>query len=158
MAGIKIRHRAPSGYVVMAMLLIGFMFSCKSPTSIPNAPLAVGGVDHAFPEFFLERGSDLDSSYISFCGRHYRNDTLQLEMTSWGVVETGLFLHRQNSHASASFIFMGMCGTVPTRTWKKVTLTQYLGAIEQDTLWSLSFSNWRDSLTIGKTEIALGEK
>lgn len=154
MSGIKIRHCAPTGCVVMAMLLTGLMLGCKSTTSGPIALLVDGDVDHGFPEFFLEKGSDLDSSYISFRGKRSVHDTLQLEMTSWGVVEYGLLISRQNSHLSASFILLGRCGTVTTRTWKKVTLTEYLSPAEQDTLWNLLFTNWRDTLAISKTRIA----
>jgi hypothetical protein len=146
------------GWIGIVVLLSWLLVGCKNPPSSTDVPVAVGVTTQIFPEFFLEKGSDDDSTYISFRGRQAQNDSLQLEMTSWGVVEYGLFLQKVNGRGSASYLFMGRCGTVPTRTWKKVTLTAYLSRAEQDTLWSLSFSNWRDSLTIGKTEIAMVEK
>ena len=155
---LKVPDQASFVPVLMVFLLAWLLSGCTGPTSNPIATSLTGSVQHDFPEFFLEKGSDMDSSYISFRGEHFRNDTLQLEMTSWGVVEYGLFLRRQNDPQSASFFLMGKCGTVPTRTWRKVRLTHYLGAIERDTLWSLSFSNLRDTLTIRRTEITLGEK
>ncbi len=138
-----------------ALLVLGVIVvcGCSQPTSNTGIPAGVGPGSHSFGEFFLEKGSDTDSTYLSFRGRRSGLDSLMLEMTTWGVIEYGLFLRRENSSRRVSYFLMGECGTVSSRTWKKVTLKGFLSPIEQDTLWILSFSNLKDTLTIGKMEI-----
>jgi hypothetical protein len=46
---------------------------------------------------------------------------------------------------------MGECGTVLTKTWRKVTLTEWLSASETDTIWQIGFTNLRDTIMLAKT-------
>jgi hypothetical protein len=111
----------------------------------------------AFPEFFLEKGTDIDSSYISLRGLRISGGMFELQATSWGIRETGLFLFRRNSPRSAIFVFMGDCGTVSTRTWEKVTLKHELAPVDQDTLWRIALTSHGDTLEVVRTSIALVE-
>jgi hypothetical protein len=101
------------------------------------------------PEFFVEKGSDLDSSYISFRGLRKNSDTLEIEATSWGVIEYGLVLCREYAPKAIHFLFIGRCGTVSTRTWRKVTLNDWITLAQADTLQMLWLTNSRDTLAVG---------
>lgn len=48
-----------------------------------------------FHEFYVEKGSDLDTSYLSLKGT-IKNSTLIIETKSWGIWETGLSMQREN--------------------------------------------------------------
>ena len=106
-----------------------------------------------FPEFFIEKGIDEDSSYISFRGIKMNEDTLLIEGSSWGVIEYGLFIAREDFKQEIFFRMMGECGTVTTRTWMRVTRTSYITTAETDTLWKLGFTNLKDTLTVVKVTI-----
>jgi len=102
----------------------------------------------SFPEFFVEKGSDIDSSYISFRGIKINSDTLEIQATSWGVIAYGLFLSKKTLGNEIQYQMMGECGTVPSETWSKVTLKAWIKAEETNTLQKLSFSNSKDTINI----------
>jgi len=113
-------------YISFALFAIIFpmlLFSCcedsnTSPEQNKN------GV--SFPEFFIEKGSDSDTTYISLRGIKKNNDTLEIQATGWGIIEYGLFLSRHNLPKEIHYQLMGECGTVSSRTWAKVTLAQWI--------------------------------
>lgn len=107
----------------------------------------------SFSEFFIEKGTDSDLSYISLRGEQKDDGILELQATSWGIRETGLFLHRANSFKSATFVFMGECGTISSRTWEKATIVVDLTAADQDTLWRIAFTSHADTIELVKTHI-----
>lgn len=137
-------------FAVITIVISIALFNCNE--NIISSP-ETEQTELSFPEFFIEKGSDLDTSYISFRGTKKNNDTLEIQATSWGIRETGLLLTRHNSNKKVQFQMMGRCGTVLTRTWLKVDLTEWITAKEIDTLIILSFTNFRDTLTIVKTTI-----
>jgi len=125
-----------------------FLSSCKKPN---NTPVETTGQFSLFPEFFIERGSDSDSSYISLRGVRVGNDTLEIQATSWGIIEYGLILVPQNSSKSILYSLVGECGTVMSKTSRKVTLSQSISPETQDTLQQVGFTNFRDTLIVTKT-------
>ncbi|MFA6598144.1 MAG: hypothetical protein WCS69_10505 [Ignavibacteriaceae bacterium] len=102
----------------------------------------------SFPEFFFEKGSDVDSSYISFRGVKKNSDTLEIQATSWGVIEYGLFLSKKTLGNEIQYQMMGECGTVSSETWTKVTLKAWIKAEETTALRKLSFTNTKDTIDI----------
>lgn len=140
------------GYVISCSLvvLLFFLVNCNGDSDSLVEPEQQFT---NFPEFFMESGTDSDTSYISFRGTLLENDTLELQTTSWGVVETGLFLNRRYSNRSVLFRMMGICGTVESRTWEKVTLFEYLSPSDLDTLKQLAFTNGSDTLVVLKPSV-----
>lgn len=108
-----------------------------------------------FPEFFVERGMDADSSYISLAAVRIDSTLLDIRVTSWGIRETGLFLGRRASKRAAVLEFMGECGTVSTRTWVKVTLYRQLTRADQDTIDRIWLTNFRDTLEVVRTGVSV---
>lgn len=103
-----------------------------------------------FHEFFVEKGSDLDTSYLSLKGT-IKNSTLIIETKSWGIWETGLSMQRENLNREIVFSVIGDCGTIFTWTWAKVEFTTSLSASETDTLDRIHFTNFRDTITVIKS-------
>jgi hypothetical protein len=118
--------------------------ACSDETILPESKVI------SFPEFFVESGSDIDSSYISFRGIKRNSDTLEIQGTSWGIIEYGLILEKEDFPNSKFYKFTGICGTVSSYTWEKVTLTRYITSAEDDNLQSLSFTNFKDTLIVNK--------
>ncbi|MBX2977274.1 MAG: hypothetical protein KF721_14185 [Ignavibacteriaceae bacterium] len=102
-----------------------------------------------FQEFFIEKGSDEDTSYISLKGT-IKNSALIIETKSWGIWETGLSLQRENLNKEIVFSVIGNCGTISAWTWAKVEFTTSLSASETDTLDRIHFTNFRDTITVIK--------
>lgn len=102
-----------------------------------------------FPDFFVERGSDTDSSYISFRGRKIHPYLFEVEGTGWGIIETGILLEKISQPQKLFFQLMGECGTVLTQTWNKTSRTQIITADILDTVNTLAFTNlFRNTDTI----------
>ncbi len=147
------RHSLIARFLLCTLLwtlTIAVSFRCAKNTDITAQPEPQQSF---LPEFFVEKGSDLDSSYISFRGLRKNPDTLQIQATSWGVIEYGLLLSRENAPKAIKFRIIGRCGTVSTRTWQKVTLQGWITAAEADTLQMLSFTNSKDTLAVVLTTI-----
>ena len=150
---IGIRNIALS---LMASLLSLSVSGCVRSNEIVEPP---SGKDlQQFPEFFVERGSDADSSYLSLRAVRIDSTLLDIQATSWGITETGLFLGRRPSKRAAVFEFMGDCGTVSTRTWEKVTLHRRLTRADQDTIDRIWLTNFRDTLEVVRTRISIEER
>lgn len=130
--------------IITSLIILVFLSGCKKILVGPPVSQV------SFPEFYLEKGSDIDSSFISFRGIRITYDTLEIQATGWGIIETGLHLHRGNIPLGIFYMFTGYCGTITSKTWAKVTLTDWITASETDTLWVLGFTNFRDTLTIAK--------
>jgi hypothetical protein len=130
---------------VLSAVGVLMFFACSKSADIASQPQTPHSL---LPEFFVEKGSDLDSSYISFRGVGKNPDTLEIQATSWGVIEFGLILARQNAPKAINYQMFGRCGTVFTHTWQKVTLRAWITATEADTLQQLSFTNSRDTISI----------
>ncbi len=104
----------------------------------------------SFPEFFVEKGSDSDTTYISLKGFR-NNNRFEIQATGWGIWEYGLFLDRTNCEGTINYRLMGECGTVFSRTWTKVTFVDLITPEETDTLWVINFTDFRDTITVAKT-------
>jgi hypothetical protein len=107
----------------------------------------------SFKEFYIEKGSDFDTTYISFKGTIKNSNTLLIEATSWGILEVGLSLDRIDMNKEIMFGLMGQCGTIFTHTWAKVTFSNTISAAETDTLERISFTNFRDTIVVNKSKI-----
>lgn len=142
-------------YCLRMRFLIFLTFTTISLSSCSDTSISPdkNNAQISYPEFFIEKGSDMDTSYISFRGVKKNNDTLEIQATSWGVIEYGLFLSRKNFIKEIQFQMMGKCGTVSTRTWTKVTLKGWIKSEETNTLQKLSFTNFNDTINVVKTTI-----
>jgi hypothetical protein len=148
-------YRSVPGMFVIVLLALGLLSGCNRGDE--TAGLITESPDGywTFPEFFLEKGVDADSSYIALQGLRKSGGILELQATSWGIRETGLFLARQKASKAAVYVFMGECGTVSTRTWEKVTLHYELTAADQDTINRILFTSHGDTLEVVRTHIAV---
>jgi hypothetical protein len=133
------------------VLPIAAFFRCASKTDIMTQPQSQSSLP---PQFFVEKGSDLDSSYISFRGFPKNSDTLQIEATSWDYFEDGLLLYRIYAPKAIHFQLFGRCGTGSTRTMQKETLKDWITLAQADTLQMLSFTNFRDTLAVVLTHVS----
>jgi len=135
-------------FLFFVLPLFILLYSCnENSTTSPDQEHSV----LSFSEFFFEHGSDIDTSYISMKGIKKNADSLEIQATCWGIIETGPFLSRDNLNKEILFKMMGVCGTINSSTWTKVTRTRWITARETDTLYALSFTNFRDTLRIVKT-------
>ncbi len=141
---------------LVASILLLLISGCIRSTEIVEPPSVKDY--RQFPEFFVERGSDADSSYLSLRAVRIDSTLLDIQATSWGITETGLFLGRRPSKRAAVFEFMGECGTVSTRTWEKVTVHRKLTRADQDTVDRIWLTNFRDTLEIVRTWISVEER
>ncbi len=102
-----------------------------------------------FPDFFVEKGYDADSSYISLRGTKINPFVFEIETTGWGIIETGI-THSINYSSNRIMIYMmGECGTVLTRTWEKASRKLIFTADVLDTVNTIAFTNsFRNTDTI----------
>lgn len=94
-----------------------------------------------FPEFFIEKGSDSDSSYISFRGRKIHPYLFEIEGTGWTIPATGSLLDMTNKPQEILIKMMGECGFVFNESWYKETKTAIITADVLDTVNTLAFTN-----------------
>ncbi|MBU2507119.1 MAG: hypothetical protein KJ799_10405 [Bacteroidetes bacterium] len=120
--------------VIITIALSLPLFNCSESSSTSTEPKPT---EFSFSEFFVEKGSD--------------SDTLEIQATSWGVLEYGLFLSHDHSNKAILFEMWNKCGTVLTRTWVKVTHKDLITSAEADTLQQIGFTNFRDTLIVVKT-------
>lgn len=112
-----------------------------------------GSYDITFPNFFIERGSDSDSSYISFRGRKIHPYLFEIEAVGWGRIGTGITLESINYPRKISFYLMGECGVDPSRIWDKAVRTTIITADIMDTVDVLTYSNLHrqtDTITVSR--------
>jgi len=131
-------------YIIITLFIPLLLISCKESSLTPVEKTI------SFPEFFVEQGSDSDTTYISLKGFR-NNNRFEVQATGWGIWEYGLFLDRTNCESTINYSLMGECGTVFSRTWTKVTLIDLLTPEETDSLWVISFTDFRDTITVAKT-------
>lgn len=120
--------------VIITIALSLPLFNCSESSSTSTEPKPT---EFSFSEFFVEKGSD--------------SHTLEIQATSWGVLEYGLFLSYDHSNKAILFEMWNKCGTVLTRTWVKVTHKDLITSAEADTLQQIGFTNFRDTLIVVKT-------
>ncbi len=103
----------------------------------------------SFPDFFVEKGSDVDSSYISLRGTKINSFVFEIETTGWGIIETTIshsIIYKPNL---IMIYMMGECGVVFTRTWEKASRKIIFTADVLDTVNTIAFTNlFRDTDTI----------
>jgi hypothetical protein len=87
-----------------------------------------------FADGFYEAGSDSDHSYVSLQTTRLSNADLLIQVTGWGYYETGLFLSSEKEAETLTLRVTGMCGTVPTFTWAKVSFSHTITASEEGTV------------------------
>jgi hypothetical protein len=132
---------------VAALLLTGgIVLGCEPPGEISGPASETFEGYTLLSEFSIEKGSDADSSYIALRGVRKEGGTLELQATSWGIRETGLFLMRSDAPRTAIFAFMGYCGTVSSRTWEKTMITCELTPADQDTVERILFTSHGDTV------------
>lgn len=94
-----------------------------------------------FPEFFIEQGTDSDSSYISFRGIKIHPYLFEIEGTGWTIPATGSFLDMTFKPQEILIKMMGECGVVLNENWYKETKTAIITADVLDTVNTLAFTN-----------------
>lgn len=129
---------------ILNLLILSLFLGCSDSGVSPNEK----GI--SFPEFFVEKGSDSDTTYLSLRGFR-NNNRFEIQATGWGIWEYGLFLKRDNYQGTINYCLMGECGTVTSQTWKKITFVDLITPDETDTLWVISFTDFRDTITVAKT-------
>jgi len=129
---------------ILNLLILSLFLGCSESSVSPNEKVI------SFPEFFVEKGSDSDTTYLSLKGFR-NNNRFEIQATGWGIWEYGLFLKRDNCQGTINYSLMGECGTVTSQTWKKITFGDFITPYETDTLWVISFTDFRDTITIAKT-------
>ena len=88
-------------------------------------------LEFRFPEAFLEVGKDDDHSYTSLKTTRQSDGRLKIDIEGWGVTECGIFLLVETGEIFKLQI-VGECGTVPTTTWEKVSLSRVMEKEEED--------------------------
>ncbi len=137
------------------LMAVSILVGCRRAEQTTEPVIDTPEEYNTFTEFFLEKGVDADSSYIALRGTRKVGGILELQATSWGIRETGLFLAQEREPRTAVLVFMGECGTVSTRTWEKVALRQDLSAADQDTVDRIVFTSHGDTLEIIRTHICV---
>ncbi|MBI5216308.1 MAG: hypothetical protein HY960_11195 [Ignavibacteriae bacterium] len=127
---------------IISLLLT--LLGCKSPTDTEPQTQA------QFPEVFIESGTDSDSSYMSLRTARQGDGTMKTEVTGWGVEEYGLFLDCKTDGHILFLNIMGICGTVTSETYVKKTFAYMVPPAAEDTLSTILFTNFRDTLTVVK--------
>lgn len=97
--------------------------------------------DITFPDFYVEKGSDSDSSYISFRGRKIHPYLFEIEATGWGDYGTGISLATVPKPNKLFFQLMAECGVNPPNIWVKAVRTAVITADILDTVNTLAFTN-----------------
>lgn len=97
--------------------------------------------DINFPEFFIEKGSDSDSSYISFRGRKIHPYLFEIEGTGWTKLGTGSFLDISFRPKEIFIKMMADCGVVLFNLWEKESENFIITADMLDTVNTLAFTN-----------------
>ena len=83
----------------------------------------------------METGNDNDHSYTSLKSSRLDNDHLKLEVTGWGIEETGVFLQTSVENDVLFAHVMGECGTTLTKeTWVKRTFVYIVDESSEDRL------------------------
>jgi len=88
-------------------------------------------LEFRFSEAFLEVGKDDDHSYRSLKTTRQSDGRLKIDVEGWGITEYGIFLLVERGEIFKLQI-RGECGTVPTRTWEKVSLSRVMEKEEED--------------------------
>jgi hypothetical protein len=96
-----------------------------------------------FPEFFIEKGSDSDSSYISFRGRKIHPYLFEIEGTGWVKSWAAIFLHLEPKPQAIHVMMMADCGVGVPNIWDKETVSEVITADILDTVNTLVFKNFQ---------------
>jgi len=115
------------------------LFACSNASDI--------AVKKRFPSTFLEVGNDDNHSYVSLKSSRLDNDHLQLEVTGWGIEQSGMFLNDNIEGDALVVAVMGECGTFsPPPMWQKRTYVYTVSNTLED---SLNFIRLR-AIELGK--------
>jgi hypothetical protein len=109
--------------------------------------------ERKFPEVFLEIGKDDDHSYNSLKTIRQPDGSLKIEIQSWGIAEYFLFLSVETSEI-LKLQMTGECGTVPSKTWRKVSLSHVLEKEEEDNVEQIEYHGYAP-VEIGNIAIQL---
>lgn len=137
-------HENKSYFIIFLIIILLLNTQCTDDKIIQSED------NKSFPEFFLSKGSDSDSSYISFQGTIINSDSFELNFSSWAIIEYGARLWKVPSNKTVFYKMQYECSTVFTKTWDKVTFINYLTKEDIDTLQILKFTNYIDTLEITK--------
>lgn len=103
-----------------------------------------------FPEGVYEAGADSDHSYVGLRTTRLANGDLLMRVTGWGYIETGLFLSCEKEQQDLTLRVMGMCGTVPTFTWTKVTFDHTLTLSDEESVNVIRVVGGRTDIVLNK--------
>ncbi len=92
-----------------------------------------------FPEKTLTYGNNADSTFRSIQTVRQGDGTLKVLLTGWQVVEYGIFFNAVRNQKSLIVNLMGECGTVPSKTTKKLTLGYEINRSDEDSLNSIIY-------------------
>ena len=105
---------------------------------------------YEFPDAFLEAGSDDNHTYASMKTTRQADGGLQIDVVGWGVAEYGLYLDVTTNMNSLELGIMGFCGTVPRRTFTKVTFSH---VVDKETENQLHQIDYRRLASVGAGQI-----
>jgi hypothetical protein len=136
--------------ILLTLICFVIVFnSCLTNTNQKN-PISANSSAFAFPDTFIQKGSDADTSYFSLRIINQPDSQIQLECTGWGIEETGLFLLTGRLDSIYYLRFMGYCGTIFIHTWVKPTLTEILSSSLIDSIASIQYLYNNDTILITK--------
>jgi len=143
--------------LISIFLLFAFIHCDKDYSPIENNPSENPVIsadpkpaNNPFPNLFLESGYDSNYTYFSIKTEHDSNYCLVIKTTGWGIEEYGLFLQERKKDSTMILKIQGMCGTVFSYTWIKVSFETILYPESEDSLSTILFSHYPDTLMIRK--------
>lgn len=133
-----------SKYFLLSILFAFILVGCETLTEN-----SFSGYDR-FPEIFIEAGNDLDYSYRSLRTTRLNDGSLKVEVTEWGIEEYGLFIDPKIENGTLMMNIIGICGTVMSKTWVKVTFDYTITKTLEETLQRIQFVTRFDTLIVVK--------
>lgn len=133
-----------SKYFLLSILFAFILVGCETLTENSFSG------DDCFPEVFIEAGNDLDYSYRSLRTTRLNDGSLKVEVTEWGIEEYGLFIDPKIENGTLMMNIIGICGTVMSKTWVKVTFDYTITKTLEETLQRIQFVTRFDTLIVVK--------
>ncbi|MDL1891943.1 hypothetical protein FBQ87_03495 [Sphingobacteriales bacterium CHB3] len=136
-------------YLSLIAMIISAVGCHKEENNISQA------TSSGFSDTVVQKGSDEDTTYFSIRTSHQLNGTLNIDVSGWGIQETGLHIDASTSNSILSLRMIGMCGTIQMTTWVRPTFQVSVSTSEEQSLTEIHFSNGiitgtLDSLVISK--------
>lgn len=150
-------------YILILFISLSVFSSCSDPVAVSPVIQTVIDDDflttlgNYFPDTLISCGEDSNFSYISL--KTSRGDSLLIELTGWGIDEMGIILPHSIKDSVLNFSMMGYCGTVSSRTEKKVTMPFYLDRETEKSINKIIYINYfvkppaRDSIILEKRDL-----